>query len=139
MRAFSLFLVTAFFITMNVLLWRSEFGTNQQFGSALPADGVWEKVLTAPDNSFLSIRHHGKKLGTCHWSPSIGQERSSRLLMEDAPPEGMIETPSSYSIEINGNVVVEEAKVRFSVDVGLATNQTWRTLLVHLSLRPTVF
>jgi hypothetical protein len=25
------------------------------------------------------------------------------------------------------------------VDVGLATNQTWRTLLVHLTLRPSVF
>jgi hypothetical protein len=36
-------------------------------------------------------------------------------------------------------VVVEEAKVRFSIDLGLATNQAWRTLLVHLSLRPSVF
>jgi len=139
MRTAFFLVVTAFFITMNVLLWRSEFGTNHQFGAALPADGVWEKVLTAPDNSFLSIRHHGKKIGTCHWAPSIGQERSNRLMSEEASPEGMIEAPSSYTIDINGNVVVEESKVRFSVDVGLATNQTWRTLLVHLSLRPTVF
>src|SRR5580765_931666 len=119
MRTVSLLLVTAFFITMNVLLWRSEFGVNHQFGASLPANGVWEKVLTAPDNSFLSIRHHGKKIGTCHWSPSIGQERSARLLVEDPSPEGMIEAPSSYTIDINGNVVVEEAKVGFTVDVGL--------------------
>jgi len=140
MRAIPFFLVTAFFITMNVLLWRSEFGVNHQFGASLPANGVWEKVLTAPDNSFLSIRHHGKKIGTCHWSPSIGQERSARLLVEDAPPEGMIEAPSNYSIDITGNLVIDDAnRVRFSVDVGLATNQTWRTLRVHVSLRPSVF
>ena len=136
-RAISLIIITLFFVTMNVLLWRSEFGSSRQFGASLPAEGVWEKVLTAPDNSFLSIRYHGKRIGTCHWSPSIGQERSNRLLVEDAVPEGMIETPTSYSIEMNGNLSVDDSKVRFSLDVGLATNQTWRSLQLHLSLRPT--
>ena len=60
------------------LLWRSEFGNRHPFGASLPAEGVWQKVLTAPDNSFLSIRHHGKKVGTCHWSPSVGQDRAAR-------------------------------------------------------------
>jgi len=136
-RAICLIVITGFFVTMNVLLWRSEFGTNHQFGATLPAEGVWEKVLTAPDNSFLSIRYHGKRIGNCHWSPSVGQERSNRLMVEEAVPEGMIETPTSYNLELNGNVSVDDTKVRFSLDLALTTNQTWRSMQLHLSLRPT--
>ena len=67
--------VTAFFVAMNVLLWRSEFG-GHQFGVTVPPETVWEKVLTAPDTSLLTIRHHGKKIGTCQWSASVGQDRA---------------------------------------------------------------
>ena len=45
-------IVTAFFVTMNVLLWRSEYGARGHQGSPLPSELVWEKVLTSPDNSF---------------------------------------------------------------------------------------
>src|SRR6266850_3161232 len=132
-------LVTGFFITMNVLLWRSEFGGHHQFGGSVPAEVVWQKVLTAPDNSFLTIRHHGKKVGLITWSPTVGQERG-KALTEDLPPEGMIEEPSSYAIEVSGNVQVDEAnRVRFNVDLRLATNQVWQELTVRVSLRPSVW
>src|SRR5947209_7092642 len=132
-------LVTAFFVTMNVLLWRSEFGDRHTFGASLPAEGVWQKVLTAPDNSFLSIRHHGKNVGTCHWSPSVGQERATRLMNEDAHPEGMIEEPTSYSIEVNGTIFADElSRVRFSLDLSLSTNQNWQRLTARVKLAPTV-
>jgi len=133
-------LVTAFFVTMNVLLWRSEFGERHSFGASLPAEGVWQKVLTAPDNSFLSIRHHGKKVGTCHWSPTVGQERAARLANEDAPPEGMVEEPTSYSIEVNGTVFADElSRVRFSIDLHLSTNQNWQRLIVRVKLAPSIW
>jgi len=135
-----LLLVTAFFVTMNVLLWRSEFGDRHPFGASLPAEGVWQKVLTAPDNSFLSIRHHGKKVGTCHWSPSVGQDRAARLANEDAPPEGMVEEPTSYSIEVNGTVFADQlSRVRFSIDLSLSTNQNWQRLLVRVKLAPSIW
>src|SRR6266850_2425896 len=90
-------LVTGFFVTMNVLLWRSEFGGHHQFGGAIPAEAVWEKIVTAPDNSLLTIRHHGKKVGNCHWLPSVGQERfTGKIMSDEVPPEGMIERPSGY-------------------------------------------
>ena len=131
-------LVTTFFITMNVLLWHAEF-RGQPFGSRVPAESIWEKVLTAPDTSFLTIRHHGTKIGTCHWSPSIGQERA-RLVSEEAPPEGMIEAPTSYNIEINGNIGVEALnRVRFTIDLRLATNHVWQELDIRISLRPSVW
>ena len=41
-------IVTAFFVTMNVLLWRSEYGARSYQGSSLPSELVWEKVLTSP-------------------------------------------------------------------------------------------
>jgi len=130
-------LVTAFFITMNVLLWQSEF-RGQPFGARVSAESVWEKVLTAPDNSFLTIRHHGKKVGTCHWAPSIAQERPG-VASEDSP-EGMIEAPTSYSIEVNGNIIVEEtSRVRFSIDLRLSTNQAWQELDIRVGLRPSVW
>ena len=128
-------LVTAFFVTMNVLLWRSEFGERHSFGASLPAEGVWQKVLTAPDNSFLSIRHHGKKVGTCHWSPTVGQERAARLANEDAPPEGMVEEfpgPSNEAWE-------PLSRVRFSIDLHLSTNQNWQRLIVRVKLAPSIW
>ena len=132
-------LVTAFFITMNVLLWRSEFGGHHQFGGSVPAELVWQKVLTAPDNSFLTIRHRGKKLGLVTWSPSVGQDRS-KLLSEDNPPEGMVEEPTSYGIEVSGHVQVDDAnRVRFNVDLRLSTNQVWQDLMVRVSLRPSIW
>ena len=47
--------VTVFWLTMNVLLWRAQVAGHSPFGSALPAEAVWDKILTAPDNSNLDI------------------------------------------------------------------------------------
>lgn len=134
-------LVSAFFITMNVLLWRAEFGGHHQFGSAIPAEAVWEKIVTAPDNSLLTIRHHGKKVGNCHWLPSVGQERfTGKTMSEEPPPEGMIERPSGYNIDVNGNIFVDEfSRLRFAVELHLSTNQTWREFNIRLTLRPSVW
>ncbi len=69
------FVLTAgFFLTMNVLLFRSEFGGGNKLGSAVPAEIVWQKVLTAPDNSTLEIRHHGVKIGLGRWMPAVGED-----------------------------------------------------------------
>ena len=136
----SFLLVTAFFVTMNVLLWRSEFGGHHQFGGSIPAEAAWEKIVTAPDNSLLSIRRHGKRIGTCHWSPSVGQERATgKIMSEDVPPEGMVERPTSYNIEVSGNLLVDEVnRLRFNFDINLTTNQSWQKLFLRLTLRPTV-
>ena len=44
--------VTVFWLAMNYLLWQSQYGGHSLFGSALPAEVVWDKILNAPDNSF---------------------------------------------------------------------------------------
>src|SRR5258708_25535382 len=70
----ALLLITLFWLTMNYLLWRSEFGGRGETGSAVPVETIWRKILTAPDNSSLEIIHQGTKLGYCRWAANLGPE-----------------------------------------------------------------
>lgn len=136
-RALFLF-VFVFFVVMNVLLFRSEFGGRNQVRSAIPAELVFKKVLTCPDNSFMEIRHHGKKVGTCQWSPAVGQELATgKIMSEELPPEGMVEELTGYTVDVNGNVAMDELnRLRFSVDLRLSTNLNWESFTLHVGLRP---
>jgi hypothetical protein len=131
-------LVTAFFILMNVLLWRSEYGGRNELGSAVPAEAIWRKMLIAPDNSRLEIRHHGRKIGYGTWAPTVGEGTASgKHMPEDDSPEGMIREPSGYSIDFSGNLSLENfARLRYSFDLRLATNHHWQEVSLHLGLRP---
>ena len=55
--------IVAFFASMNVLLWRMEFGGSSRFGSPVPVEAVVERILTAPDDSSLEIRRNGERIG----------------------------------------------------------------------------
>jgi len=136
-RAYFL-LVTAFFITMNVLLWRSEFAGRGSLGAPVPADLVWEKVLTSPDHSYLEIRHHGVKIGRAQWAASIGEEAATgKVLSDEPPPEGMVKALSGYSISFDGAVSLDDlSRLRFDLNVKLDTNQNWRTLDVKFTVKP---
>ena len=61
-------LIALFWIVMNTLLWRAEFGGGREFGSAVSPEVVWQKILTAPDDSTLEISLKEKKIGYCRWS-----------------------------------------------------------------------
>ena len=130
-------MVTAFFVTMNVLLWRSEFGERGRLGAALPAEVVWEKVLTSPDNSFLEIHHKGRKIGRAHWAASIGEERSAQLATDEPSPEGMVKVPTGYSLDFDGTFAIDSLKrVRFLCVLRLDTNQDWQEVSLKLSVKP---
>lgn len=133
-----LLLVTAFFITMNVLLWRSEFGSRGHRGAPVPAELVWEKVLTSPDNSYLEIRHHGVKIGRAHWAASIGEEvATGKVLSDEVPPEGMVKTLTGYSISFDGTVSLDDlSRLRFDLNLKLDTNQNWRTMNLKFTVKP---
>ena len=54
--------------------------------------------------------------------------------------EGMVEEPTSYSIEVNGTVFADElSRVRFSIDLHLSTNQNWQRLIVRVKLAPSIW
>lgn len=132
---------TIFFVTMNVLLWRSEFGGHSQLGSTLPSEIVWQKVLTAPDQSSLEIRHHGKRIGDARWMPSFAAATASLgEPPEDLPPEGMVNQVLSYNVDCDGSLAFEELnRLRFSFHLALDTNHTWQEFSLRLSMRPSVW
>ena len=135
-RAFFLF-VTAFFVIMNVLLWRAEIAGRNNIGSPVPLETVWQKMITAPDQSALEIRHHGKKLGFCRWIPTIGERKDVDGVVQGDSPEGMVKETMGYDIDVSGNVALDEQnRLRFTFDLRLATNSAWQDFSVRLNLRP---
>lgn len=131
-------LVTSFFVVMNVLLWRSEFGARGHLGTPVPTQLVWEKILTAPDNSYLEIRHHGIKVGRAHWAPAVGEELLTGKVISDEPlPEGMVKQPTGYTLDFDGTISLDEfSRVSFDFNVKLDTNRNWRDLSIKLRLKP---
>jgi hypothetical protein len=135
----SLILITAFWLVMNFLLWRSEFGGGDYVGVRIPVDVVWGKILTAPDISQLEIFHHGKKAGDCRWTAKIGQELNpNRILTDGVPMDGPVQKPSGYNIEFGGNLVILKGPTRLGVtlEMSFATNRVLREFDARLQLTP---
>jgi hypothetical protein len=128
-----------FWITMNVLLWRAEYGQHGSAGSSVPAEVVWRKILTAPDSSSLSLFHHGKKVGFCHWVSGVGEELA-QISEDNSSPEGMVRHIRGYRLQLEGNVSSDEFgnRVRFECALTLTTNQLWQDFNLRIILRPTV-
>jgi hypothetical protein len=131
--------ITLFFLMMNGLLWYREIAGRDNVGSRVPANVVWEKVLTAADFSSLEILHHGEKVGHCRWVPAIGEGQSMRgAFGDEPPPEGMVRRPLYYVLDLNGAILLGEPQpLRFSFDLKLSTNYAWQEFSLRLSLRPT--
>lgn len=133
-------LVAAFFITMNVRLWRSEFGGHNNLGH-VPVETVWHKMLIAPDNSRLEIRHHGHRIGYGTWMPAVGEDLATgKRMIEEPMPEGMISEPSSYNIDFAGHFAIDNlTRLRFGFDLRLTTNHQWQEMSLRLGLRPSTW
>ncbi len=124
---------------MNFLLWRSEFGGRNELPSSVPVDKVWEKILTAPDASSLNILHNGVKIGDCTWQANVKENRAmSNVDPDEFEPEGMVTSPSSYDLELEGNVYISAItnSARFNLTLKLSTNRVWQEFFVHVSVRP---
>jgi len=104
----------------------------------MPAEVVWEKVLTSPDTSYLEIRHHGVKIGHAHWVASIGEELATGKIMSDEPPpEGMLKRLTGYSLDFDGNVSLEDlSRLRIIFLLKLGTNQNWQEMSLKLIVKP---
>jgi len=125
-------LVTAFWVAMNVLLWRVEYGSRSR-GTPVPLDLVCRKILTAPDASSLSVYQGGQKIGFCEFSTSIEQEMA-RLDADKPPPEGLV-ARAGYQIRLNGNVAFGDFtnRVKFDGRVEFSPRREWRELRLKLS------
>src|SRR5689334_7146361 len=121
-----LVLLTAFWLVMNLLLWRAEFGGSDPGAVAIPVEIDWQQILTAPDSSSLTVYHHGNKVGFCHWMTSVGEDLS-RSRDDDSLPEGMVNRVTGYRIQMEGNFALPDVpgRVRFDCSLKMRTNQVW--------------
>ncbi len=126
------FLIAAFWVMMNVLLWRAEYGSH---GSeiSVPVDLVWRKILTAPDVSSLTVYRDRRRAGYCQISTSVEQAMAA-LDENTVPPEGLV-AKSGYQIHINGNMSFGAItnRVRFDGRLQFSSNRAWRELNLKVS------
>lgn len=133
-------LVTLFFVAMNVLLWRAEFAGPGRFTSPVSIDSVWRKVVLAQDASSLVIRQDGRRIGYCHWSPKVLQERSPNPTGDEMSVEQMTQAVIGYSIDLDGHFLIDDStRMRFSMVLELDTNLVWKEITARLMLRPDVW
>lgn len=129
-------LVTAFWVAMNLLLWRAEFGRGRAGLSDVPVETVAARVLNAPDASVLVVRHHGSSIGLLRWIPSVTESQSGTAIPA-AAPEGMV-TATGYNLDLdlNLNGTVPSERWRVLVHVELDTNRAWQEFSIRLFQRP---
>ena len=128
------FLVAAFWVTMNVLLWRAEYGSHGGEIS-VPVDLVWRKILTAPDVSSLTIYQDGRRAGFCQFSTSVEQAMAA-LDENTVPPEGLV-AQSGYQIHVTGNLNFGAItnRARFDGRLLFSSARAWRELNLRVSTR----
>ena len=126
------FLIAVFWVAMNFLLWRAEYGSRGG-GASVPAALVWRKILTAPDASSLSIYQDGERSGFCEFSTSVETEMA-KLDEDKPPPEGVV-ARAGYQIRLNGNTSLGDFtnRLRFDGRLSFSSNSQWRELNLKLS------
>jgi hypothetical protein len=136
---FGFLAVVMFWLTMNVLLWRAEYGIGQAGGSPVPVDTVVRRILTAPDDSSLEIRRNGERIGYCHWVAGAVEELTLETPEEmEGLPEGMVVRPSGFGIRMDGGILTGDAsdRVRFNLSMELTAEREWREFTLRLGARP---
>jgi len=128
-------LVTVFWLTMNVWLWQTEFGSRQGGGS-VPVEVVWEKILTAADESTLTVYQGGRLMGSCHLQTQVAEEWSQ--IDDDNLPSGRPQKEKGYRLQFGGNAILPDVtnRVRFDGDLTLNKNRDWEAVNVRAGIRP---
>jgi hypothetical protein len=126
-------LVTLFFITMNALLWRSEFG-RKTVGSPVPPETVWRRMLECSDSSKLEIRRGTQRFGSLDWRPNLIEAPPEEGRSD---PEGMVRRITGYRIDVDqGNLYLpDQTYLGFSLDLAMNTNYAVQFFQVSVSMR----
>ena len=138
MRKVAFGFITMFWVTMNALLWRSEFA-GKEVGAATPVSLVWDKILTSPDDSGLAINSGSERIGYCRWAPNIGEEAATgKTLNENADIEGRVKRLTGYTIHVDGNFILPDnaGRVRFDLDAKFSANHQWTEWSAKATQRP---
>ena len=132
--------IALFWVVMNVLLWRAEFGGGRETEAAIPIETVLERVLNAADDSVLTLRHHGEAIGQFRWNPGIMEGPTDTNVSVNVP-EGMVRTPTGHTLDLELNLFGDTPSSRWRVltHLALETNHVWRDLNLRLIQRPNVW
>jgi hypothetical protein len=131
--------IATFWVVMNVLLWRSQSAAHSRIGNEVPVEVVWDKILTAPDNSSLEIYDHDRKIGNCHWLANAGNSPLSdnNNISEDYSPETTLKPVTRYTLNFDGNSSLPGSnRIRFDVSLTLSTNRAWQDFHLNVRMRP---
>ena len=130
--------IAAFWLLMNVLLWRAEFGQRREAGSVVPVETVWKKMQTAPDDSTLGIFRAGTRIGYCRWATSVSRDLAR---LDDAAPADVLARLTEFKVFLDGSVSVRDAgfKIHFGATLTVSTNGEWRELEMRAQSAPVVW
>jgi hypothetical protein len=126
--------IAAFWVTMNVLLWRVEFGVRGG-DTLVPALLVWHKIMTAPDSSSLSVYQKGERMGYCEFSTAVGQQMAA--FDEGKPPPEGFTAHLGYQLHIAGNISLGDFTNRLKFDGRLRFDRFrhWEELYLKITSR----
>lgn len=122
-----------FWVTMNLLLWQSEFGARDLPGSGVPPEVVWRKILTAPDSSTLNIYHRDERIGLCHWVTSVSEAAAN---FSESPTARMAQASAGWNVEFDGKWMLSRTNyAKFNGQVRMKNERDLRELAVRLEAR----
>lgn len=126
--------LAGFWLAMNFFLWRAEYGSRGG-DTPVPAELVWQKILTAPDASSLSVYQNRERMGYCEFATSVGQTMAT-LEEDKLPPEGLVKR-AGYQIHLAGNVALGDFTNRLKFDgrVRFTTRRQWEEFTFKISSR----
>jgi hypothetical protein len=128
-------LVTAFWLTMNVLLWQTEFGSRKN-SATVPVELVWDKILTAADDSSLTVFQNDRLVGACHMQTQVGEEWAQ--VSDENMPTGRPQKTRGYRLRLDGSAILPEVtnRIRFDGDLKLARKHDWEDVHLRVTMRP---
>ncbi len=140
MKRLGFMVIGAFWVLMNVLLWRVEISGTGETGVPLSPQKVIDRILTAPDPSPLVILRNGKRIGYCRWIPTIIEASSDQTTASQtnkettvSEPEGWVRQIGAYWLDTEGYVQISPRglRIRFSSHLELTPKKEW----THLSIK----
>ena len=118
MRRLAFPVILLFWLVMNALLWRAEYGDSGR-GSRVSSDIVLDKIFNAPDASSLQVFQNGRSLGFIRWEIIPDEVYFGGTNQ----PAGRVESIRGYTVALDGRLDVEplQGKLRFNLRSTLDT------------------
>ena len=124
--------IAAFWVAMNVLLWRAEYESHG-VGVRVPPALVWQKILTAPDISSLNVYQNGQRTGFCELSTRVEEEMAT--LDDGKPVPESVNLHAGYQLRFSGNVGLGDYtnRLTFYGQIEFSRRREWREFNLKVS------